>query len=152
MRSTRLLTAAAATATLAVLAAPASAAGPKLSAIGLGSASSTADGGASYSGEASGSPIHGTFTGEIDATDGSLPAVGTCEPARGTLRVQDQAGAYYRLSSDGQVCSWYLPLGVMHQFTGRWSVESSSMPKLRKSTGSMDVRVLNGTSDIYAVS
>ena len=50
------------------------------------------------------------------------------------------------------MCAWYLPLGVMHQFTGRWSVESSSMPKLRKSTGSLDVRLLNGTSDIYAVS
>jgi hypothetical protein len=43
----------------------------------------------------------------------------------------------------------YLPLGVM-QRSGRWMVSSTSVRKLTRVEGVLDVRLLNGQSDVYA--
>lgn len=131
-------------------AAPASAASPwRLSAAGLGTAAPSSDGGHQYAGTLSGTPFGGAFTGSLSPGDGSLPGLGDCEPASATLRVEGSGGRYYQLASEGQVCSWLLPLGTMHQFTGRWTVDSTNVKKLARATGQADFRVLNGQSDIY---
>jgi hypothetical protein len=52
--------------------------------------------------------------------------------------------------SSGQVCAYLLPLGVMHQFTGRWSIASTNVRRLARTDGHVDIRILNGQSDIYA--
>jgi hypothetical protein len=125
-------------------------AAPRLSFAGLGTATATASG-HSYSGSLSGSPISGAFSGSLAAADGSLPGLGECEPGTATLRVEDDNGKYVELaSSSGQICALFLPLGTMHQVTGRWSVSSTNIKKLAKTSGVLDIRILNGQSDVYA--
>jgi hypothetical protein len=131
--------------------APASAArSSKLTVVGTGSVAPTAAGGWSYEGQASGTPFGGAFSGHLEPADGTLPELGSCEPATATLRVDDGA-RFYRLESNGQVCSWFLPMGTMHQFTGRFTVAETSHRKLRRVEGVTDLRMYAGGSDIYAV-
>lgn len=149
----RLVAAIAATAAIATITAhPAAAAGGKLTLIGLGTYEIAADGTIGYSADLSGTPVAGPATGAVAATDGTLPSVGRCEPGIAILRVDDAQGRHVSLSSAGEVCALYLPLGVMQQFRGRWAVESTSLRKLTKTTGVFDLRFLNGQSDIYATS
>lgn len=149
--STRPLLAAAALslATVVSLGQPAVAGGQKLSVAGIGTATATATG-HDYAGALHGTPFPGDFTGTMTVTDGSLPALGECEPGRAGLHVQSDRGRHYELVSEGQVCAWFLPLGVMHQFTGRWTVASTDVRRLARTDGHLDVRILNGASDVYA--
>jgi hypothetical protein len=149
MNAKHLLTATALTFTTVALTAQPALAGTKLSVAGLGTATPSAAG-HDYAGSLSGSPFSGSFTGALAATDGSLPTVGECEPGRANLRVQGPRGRYYDLTSNGQVCSWYLPLGVMQQFTGRWTVASTNVRRVARADGHLDIRILNGQSDVYA--
>jgi len=126
---------------------PASA-GSKISVAGLGTSTANAYGGYDYAGSASGSPFSGDFTGTASAADRALPAVGECEAGQANLRLQDSGGQHYDLSSTGQVCAYLLPLGVMQQFTGRWSVVATDMRRLIRRDGIMDIRLMNGQSDV----
>jgi hypothetical protein len=117
---------------------------------GLGTAD-TGVGSVSYAGDLSGRPFSGAFSGTVSADDGTLPPVGVCEPATATLAVQDGKGRAYELFSAGKVCGIYLPLGVMQQFSGRYVVSSASQRGLERTDGFLDVRLLNGQSDVYAI-
>ncbi len=140
-------------ATIGVLlaASPATAKGAPFLAIGLGTYS-TAGNGLAYQGQLSGNRFDGLGTGVLTPGDGTLPAVGACEPAQATLRLDDGDRQYVELLASGEVCGLYLPLGVMQRFTGRWSVTSTSMPRFTRTEGFLDVRLMNGQSDIYATS
>ena len=118
---------------------------------GLGTSVANTSGGYDYSGYLNGQPFSGNFTGAMAAADGTLPAVGQCEPGTATLRVEDTRGRYYQLVGTGEVCELFLPLGVMQRFTGRWTVESTNVHRLVKTDGFLDVRLLNGQSDVYAI-
>jgi hypothetical protein len=139
------------TAGVLLAASPAAAKGAPFLAIGLGTYSAV-DNGLAYQGHLSGDPFDGEGTGAVTPMDATLPAVGVCEPAQATLRLDDGAGKYVELLSSGEVCGLYLPLGVMQQFKGRWSVTSTSVRKLTRAEGFLDVRLMNGQSDIYATS
>lgn len=127
----------------------ATAGGAKILAVGLGTSTPIATG-LHYEGNVHGQPFDGAFSGQVLADDGSLPAVGSCEPAVSTLRV-DGPGDFYTLESSGQVCGVYLPLGVMQRFEGRWTVTETSRKKLARVDGHMDIRLMNGKADVYAV-
>lgn len=150
--NTRHLLATAAALSLAAVASlgqPAAAGNPKLSVAGIGTAAATANG-HGYAGTLHGTPFPGDFTGTMTVADGSMPALGECEPGRASLHVQSDRGRHYELVSDGEVCAWFLPLGVMHQFTGRWTVSSTDVRRLARADGLLDIRILNGVSDVYA--
>lgn len=151
MTTRRLVAVAVATAaaTFAVTS-PASAAAPRIHVAGLGTATATT-GSVSYAGTLSGRPFAGGFTGAVAADDGSLPGVGVCEPATATLTVRDEKGHAFELFSAGKVCGEYLPLGVMQRFGGRYVVTSSTQRGLERTDGFLDVRLLNGQSDVYAI-
>ena len=149
-----LLAVAAATATAALgtaLAAPAHAGPPpRVEATALGTYA--ADGtGVTYAGEfTGGAPFAGTWTGRMAADDGSFPPLGSCEPATATLRVLASGrDDHYEVAATGQVCGILLPLGTMHQFTGSWVVVDTDVKQLRRSEGVIDLRLLNGQSDVY---
>ena len=131
-------------------ASPATASAPRIQVAGLGTAAA-GTGSVSYAGELSGRPFSGTFSGTVSADDGSLPPVGVCEPATATLAVQDGKGHAFELFSAGKVCGEYLPLGVMQRFGGRYVVTSSTQHGLERTDGFLDVRLLNGQSDVYAI-
>ena len=151
MSTRRLVAVAVATASAAlVTAAPASAVAPRIQVAGLGTATAT-DSAVSYEGWLSGRPFAGDFSGTVAADDGTLPAVGVCEPATATLRVQDEKGHAFERFSAGKVCGEYLPLGVMQRFGGRYVVTSSTQRGLERTDGFLDVRLLNGQSDVYAI-
>jgi hypothetical protein len=152
MSRKRILLTAALTASAAVLGttATATAATPRIHVAGLGTSVATS-GGADYEGWLSGRPFSGDFTGAVAADDGSLPTVGACEPATATLRVESSKGQSFALFSPGKVCAVYLPLGVMQQFTGRYVVTSATQRGLLRTDGHLDVRLLNGQSDVYAI-
>ena len=147
--TTRRLVAVAVAATVAI-AAPAAAAASRIQVVGLGTAAATA-GSVSYEGWLSGRPFAGDFSGAVAADDGTLPAVGVCEPATATLRVQDDRGRDFELFSAGKVCGEYLPLGVMQRFGGRYVVTAATQRGLERTDGFLDVRLLNGQSDVYAI-
>lgn len=128
----------------------AAAGGAKILAVGVGT-SAPSGAGLHYEGNVHGQPFDGAFSGHVLADDGSLPAVGSCEPAVGTLRVEGPGGGFYSLESHGQVCGVYLPLGVMQRFQGRWVVTETSRKKLARVDGHMDIRLMNGKSDVYAI-
>lgn len=140
----------ASTAAAFALSSPASAAAPRIQVAGLGTATA-ATGSMSYAGTLSGRPFAGSFSGTVAADDGSLPPVGVCEPATATLAVQDDKGHSFELFSAGKVCGEYLPLGVMQHFGGRYVVTSSTQRGLERTDGFLDVRLLNGQSDVYAI-
>lgn len=140
----------ASTAAAFALSSPASAAAPRIQVAGLGTATA-ATGSMSYAGTLSGRPFAGSFSGTVAADDGSLPPVGVCEPATATLAVQDDKGHSFGLFSAGKVCGEYLPLGVMQRFGGRYVVTSSTQRGLERTDGFLDVRLLNGQSDVYAI-
>jgi hypothetical protein len=151
MTTRRLLAVAAATAATAlVTASPATAVAPRIQVAGLGSATAST-GTVTYEGSLSGRPFSGSFSGVLAADDGSLPAVGVCEPGTATLQVQDEKGHAFALFSAGKVCGEYLPLGVMQRFGGRYVVTSSTQRGLERTDGFLDVRLLNGQSDVYAI-
>jgi hypothetical protein len=151
MTTRRLVTVAVAAASAALVAAsPASAAAPRVQVAGLGSASAST-GTVTYEGWLSGRPFSGSFSGAVVADDGSLPDVGVCEPATATLSVEDEKGHVFELFSAGKVCGEYLPLGVMQRFGGRYVVTSSTQRGLERTDGFLDVRLLDGQSDVYAI-
>lgn len=150
MTTRRLATATVALGGTLVAAAPASAAAARIQVAGVGAAAA-GSGPVGYAGELSGRPYSGAFSGTVSADDGSLPPVGVCEPAIATLAVQDGKGHAFELFSAGKVCGVYLPLGVMQQFTGRYVVTSSTQRGLERTDGFLEVRLLNGQSDVYAI-
>jgi hypothetical protein len=152
--SRRLLVLAAVVAMLlsALLATPVQARPTKLQLIGLGDAVVPVDGAATFTADLSGAPISGSAQGRLEAADGSLPVVGACEEATVFLNVHDGAGRFVDLIAEGgQVCSVWLPLGIMQAFDGRFEVMSTSERKLRRVEGPLQVRLLGEQSDIYAI-
>ena len=68
-----------------------------------------------------------------------------------TLRVTEGKKSY-ELTSNGEVCAIFLPLGTMQAFSGRFTVTSTTVPKIRNTTGVVDFRLLNDQADLYATS
>ena len=86
-------------------------------------------------------------------TAGTLPALGQCEPATATLRV-DERNKHVGLTGTAEVCALFLPLGTMYRLNGPWTVSSTSAPTKRFAdlTGVLDIRILWAQSDVYATS
>ena len=139
-----------ATAVLVMGAGPAAAA-PGLTVIGTGTTDVPASGPATYAGELSGSPFGGSFTGELAAADGTLPAVGDCAQATATLPVEHESGRRATRRADGQVCAVIVPW-VKQAFDGRFEVVDTNVRKLRRAQGVMQVRLSDSLdlSDVYA--
>ena len=135
-----------------LLAAPAEAALKKLQLAGIGTASVPLEGAATFEGSLSGTPLSGPYAGLLEPADGTLPALGTCEEATTRLYVHDGSGRNVELLAHaGQVCSIWLPLGIMQAFDGHFEVVSTSERRLRRAEGHMQVRLLGDLSDVYAV-
>lgn len=147
---------AAATLTMGVAlaaAAPASAYGPnpKVSVSGLGTHSSGA-GAATYSGYSYAElPFQGEYSGVVTVTDGSFPPLGECEPATATVRVDEDGGnGHVELAASGEVCGILVGAWTMQRFEGRWTVASTSVKKIARSEGVVDLRLLSdGQADLY---
>lgn len=118
---------------------------------GGGTATANTTGGMDYSGYLYGPPFNGDYTGTMTTDDGTLPALGKCEPATATLRLQaDHGPRNLELVGTGKICTEWLPLGNMTRFTGRWAMTSTNFHPIAGAEGHMDFRLLNGKSDIYA--
>lgn len=147
MRTLTTLAAIVATSTLAV-AAPADAAG-RLSLAGTGTSEVSASS-IAVAGEVSGSPVSGPYTGTV-TVPGGVPPVGECAPAYAEITVGRAGRATITLGSHGEVCSTIVPW-VLQDFRGRFEVTDSSKRCWRKITGFLNVRAVNGLSDVYATS
>lgn len=136
-----------------VLAAGPAAAGTGLTLVGTGTTEVPAAGPATYAGKLSGSPFGGRFHGTLVAADGTLPAVGECEPATATLAVRHRTGRRVTLRSEGQVCTVIVPW-VRQAFDGRFEVVGTNVRALRRAEGVMQVRLTDSLdlSDVYATS
>jgi hypothetical protein len=118
---------------------------------GLGTTTVLSEGVTRFDGEQYAEPLPGPFAGVVRAMDGTMPALGECEPANAFLRVTESGGSrYFELAGTGEVCGLLLPLGTMHRFQGAFTVASTTEKKLARVTGVMDIRLLNGQADVYA--
>lgn len=149
--ATRTTATAVLTAAVLALGAGPAAAGPRLTLSGTGTTAVPAAGPATYAGEVYGTPFGGRYSGELAAADGTLPAVGECEAATATLRVEADGGRHVTLRSEGQVCAVIVPW-VKQAFDGRFTVVDTDVRKLRRVTGVMQVRLSDSLdlSDVYA--
>lgn len=147
MRTLTTLAAVTAATTLAI-ASPA-AASSRLSLAGTGASTVDATS-VVVSGEVNGAPVSGAYAGTV-TVPGGVPAVGECAPAYADLRVDDPGGPTITLHSDGEVCSTIVPW-VLQDFRGRFEVTDSSRRGWRSIRGFLEVRALNGISDVYATS
>lgn len=147
MRTLTTLAAVTAATTLAI-AGPA-AASSRLSMAGTGT-SEVGTTTVTVAGELSGSPVSGPYAGTV-SVPGGVPAVGECAPAHAELRVDGAGGATITLASDGEVCSTIVPW-VLQDFRGRFTVSDYSKRGWRSINGFLEVRALNGLSDVYATS
>jgi hypothetical protein len=145
MRILTTLAATIAAATLAV-AAPANAAG-RLSMAGTGT-SEVGTTTVTVAGNLSGVPVSGAYAGTVTAP-GGVPQVGECAPASADLRVGDPGGPSITLHSEGEVCSTIVPW-VLQDFRGRFTVTDYSKRGWRNIAGFLEVRAVNGLSDVYA--
>ena len=145
---TSITTLAAITAATVALTSPAEAAG-RLTLSGTG-ASTVATTSISVTGHVSGSPLSGDYTGTV-TVPGGVPALGTCSPAYADLTVGEAGGPRLGLHAEGEVCS-VLTAWVLHAFRGRFVVSECSKRGWRNMTGFVEVRAVNGISDVYATS
>ena len=112
------------------------------------------DGAARLSGEVTGRPFAGSYTGVLAADDASLPAAGSCEPATATLDVTGPRGRFLHLAAAGEVCGAWPDASsvVTHSFVGRYVVTSSSVRRLRGTDGWMSqVLATEGRANVEAI-
>jgi hypothetical protein len=147
MRTITTLAAVAAATTLAV-ASPASASS-RLSFAGTGT-SEVAASSIAVAGEANGTPVSGAYAGTV-TVPGGVPPVGECSPAHAALTIGGGGEPTITLESDGQVCSTIVPW-VLQDFRGRFTVTDYSRRGWRSIRGFLEVRAVNGGSDVYAAS
>jgi hypothetical protein len=83
----------------------------------------------------------------VSVDDGSLPAIGECEPATAGVVVDGERDGDLTLASDGTVCHHQhptFPTFVWMAFTGVHEVTDAKRPQLRGGTGSLTVSFLPG--------
>jgi hypothetical protein len=112
------------------------------------------DGAALLSGEVTGRPFDGAYTGVLAADDGSLPPPGTCEPATATLDVSGPRERSLHLAAVGEVCGTWPDAGsvVTQRFVGRYVVTSGTVRRLRGTDGWMSqVLATEGRANVEAI-
>ena len=136
---------------------PAAAANQRVLFDGFGTYPVTEQGSVAVTATVAGEPFDGTYTGELAAVDGSLPAPGDCEPATATVRLDGARDRFAVLHTDdgiGRVCGQWTDSTnrVTVVFTGRYRITDSDRRRLIGSDGWYEIRLTDtGAASVFAV-
>jgi hypothetical protein len=98
--------------------------------------------------------LDATIRATMATADGTLPALGTCEPATATFVVDGERDSDMTLVSQGTVCHTQhpsVPAYIAIEFDGRHEVVEAKRPQLRGVTGSLAITMsTGGFTSLYA--
>ena len=91
--------------------------------------------------------LDATIRATMTTPDGTLPAVGQCEPASTTFVVEGDRDSDVTLASQGTVCrvsNAFFPAYITVEFDGQHEVVEAKRPQLRGVTGSLSMTISPG--------